>query len=287
MKKTKQKYDFDNQSLVEIRTMVASERKRKDTSDYHYHSFCQVVIVQQGSVTFLVDSISVVVNNSSVLMLGNELPHGVVSISDDAIVTVIHVQYNVFSWIRDIVDMENSFNFIGNSRFGYIYSSRSLNKKLISLSHKIIKSNGFKRISIFFEILSFLQNDDSRRRIVLAENSIDPKNRVAKQTSVERVINYLYKNFDQELNLSLLSQIVNMNISSLCRAFKKKSGVTITNFINRLRIEKACQLLINTEMSISEIAFYVGYNSFSHFSSQFMRIVRQSPSDYRKTVNIQ
>ncbi|WP_074435132.1 helix-turn-helix domain-containing protein [Bacteroides timonensis] len=72
------------------------------------------------------------------------------------------------------------------------------------------------------------------------------------------------------------------NASSLCRAFKKACGSTIFQFINRLRIEKACSLLKNTDLSITQIAYQVGFNSLAHFNNQFKKFARTLPGVYRK-----
>ena len=63
--------------------------------------------------------------------------------------------------------------------------------------------------------------------------------------------------------------------------FKKITGVNFTDYVSRVRIEKAKDLLLNPNLRISEIAYVVGFQSLTHFNRVFKRILGQSPTDYR------
>jgi AraC-like DNA-binding protein len=63
--------------------------------------------------------------------------------------------------------------------------------------------------------------------------------------------------------------------------FKKVTGINFTDFLTRMRLERAKNLLLNPNMRISEIAFEVGFQSLTHFNRVFKRILGQSPTDYR------
>ena len=82
-----------------------------------------------------------------------------------------------------------------------------------------------------------------------------------------------------------VAQAANQNPTALCRSFKRVAGCTILQFLNRLRIEKACQLLQSTDMTVSQIAFQVGFNTFAHFSTQFKSRLGLSPTDFRNKLN--
>lgn len=100
------------------------------------------------------------------------------------------------------------------------------------------------------------------------------------QAATEKAIDYLYKHFQKELVLEDIAKYANQNPSALCCSFKKRTGYTIFQFANRLRIEQACQLLKSTDLNVTQVAFQVGFNSFSSFSVQFQRIVHLSPTEY-------
>jgi AraC-like DNA-binding protein len=63
--------------------------------------------------------------------------------------------------------------------------------------------------------------------------------------------------------------------------FRKITGINFTDYLARLRIERAKNLLLNPNLRISEIAFEVGFQSLTHFNRVFKRVLGQSPTDYR------
>ncbi len=68
----------------------------------------------------------------------------------------------------------------------------------------------------------------------------------------------------------------------LCRTFKKLTGYTVIQYINILKIQKACDLLHETRKSITEIALDCGFNSTMYFCKTFKAILNITPTDYRK-----
>ncbi len=67
----------------------------------------------------------------------------------------------------------------------------------------------------------------------------------------------------------------------MCKIFKAATGMTLTEFIGRLRIEWAKQLLLHRSLSVSEIALEVGFNSLSQFNRLFSRYVGRPPTRFR------
>lgn len=74
-----------------------------------------------------------------------------------------------------------------------------------------------------------------------------------------------------------------MNTSTFyfCKLFKKATGLTFTDYLSRVRIEKAKNLLLNPNLRVSEIAYEVGFQSLTHFNRMFRKLAGQSPTHYR------
>jgi AraC-like DNA-binding protein len=102
--------------------------------------------------------------------------------------------------------------------------------------------------------------------------------------SVQETIAYIHEHYDQPLSLEDLAGRCGFNPSYFSRVFKEESGTALFEYINRLRIKGACLLLRNSNMSILEIAFAVGYNNVSFFNRYFKRIHLMSPGQYRKKI---
>ncbi len=77
------------------------------------------------------------------------------------------------------------------------------------------------------------------------------------------------------------ARAVNMSAFYFCKMFKKAAGINFTDYLTRVRIERAQNLLLNPNLRISEIGFEVGFQSLTHFNRVFKKIAGQSPTDYR------
>jgi AraC-like DNA-binding protein len=92
---------------------------------------------------------------------------------------------------------------------------------------------------------------------------------------------YIREHAADALSLAAVAARYGMNPSYFSRLFRKQTGLTLVELINKTRIQKSCQLLKRTEASIVEIAVAAGYNNLSHFNRYFRRIVGMSPREYR------
>ncbi|MDA3958191.1 AraC family transcriptional regulator [Oceanispirochaeta sp.] len=102
--------------------------------------------------------------------------------------------------------------------------------------------------------------------------------------SVKDTVQYIHDHYDQSLSLNELAHRCAYNPSYFSRVFKEQTGIALFEYINRLRIEGACRLLKNSEMSILDIAFAVGYNNVSFFNRYFKKLHSMSPGEYRRKI---
>jgi AraC-like DNA-binding protein len=90
------------------------------------------------------------------------------------------------------------------------------------------------------------------------------------------------KNYREDVSLENLAGLVNMAEGSLCRFFKMNMGITIFEYLNKIKIEFACKLLMDQNHSMTAVCFDSGFNNLSHFNNQFKKITGVPPSEYRK-----
>ena len=100
------------------------------------------------------------------------------------------------------------------------------------------------------------------------------------------VMNYLKNHYAEPLSLQTLSQMAGYTPQYLSSLFSHDVGISIQEYLQRLRIDEACKLLTNTSLPTAEIAEAVGYRDTRHFSKLFRRYQGSSPRDYRKNNNI-
>jgi len=95
------------------------------------------------------------------------------------------------------------------------------------------------------------------------------------------VYQFLQDRFADDLSLAEIAASAGVHPVYLCRGFKKRQGVTVGAYIRQLRIQRACELLHNSQMPLAEIALQCGFADQSHFSAVFKRSTGTTPSAFR------
>jgi AraC-like DNA-binding protein/ligand-binding sensor protein len=130
-----------------------------------------------------------------------------------------------------------------------------------------------KLLSIFAEHISVVSN----QIVVHRENAESPV--------IKRAKEFIIENQTEDLSLDQVARAVNTSTFHFCKMFKKATGLNFTEYVSRVRIEKARNLLLNQNLRISEIAYEVGFQSLTHFNRVFKKITGQSPTDYRSQLS--
>lgn len=114
-------------------------------------------------------------------------------------------------------------------------------------------------------------------------NSYDPSTIGRQNEMVDDIIHYLNTHYDMPIQLQDLSDQVFTSKSTLCRTFKECTGMTIKEYIQKTRINNACEYLLTTSNKVVDIANTVGYSDLKHFNKVFKRITGLTPIGYRKS----
>jgi len=119
------------------------------------------------------------------------------------------------------------------------------------------------------------------QHLSMVSNQIIVQQANAELPVITRAKEYIRQNQTEELSLGLVARAVNTSTFYFCKLFKKATGLNFTDYVSRVRIEKARNLLLNPNLRISEIAYEVGFQSLTHFNRVFKRISGESPTEYR------
>ena len=103
-------------------------------------------------------------------------------------------------------------------------------------------------------------------------------------SALKTVVDYCSKNYTNELSLALLSEELHISKYYISHMFGSKLNIGFNDYVNSLRISKACLLLSRDELSMTEISSMVGFTTIRTFNRAFLRHTGQSPSDYRKNL---
>ncbi len=104
----------------------------------------------------------------------------------------------------------------------------------------------------------------------------------AENSTIQEVATYIYQNFDKPIYLDDVAKKFNISRSYLSKKFKTTTGFGFKEYLLNVRIKEACRLLLETNKSITEIAFECGFNDSNYFGDAFRRIKGISPNKYRR-----
>jgi AraC-like DNA-binding protein len=97
-----------------------------------------------------------------------------------------------------------------------------------------------------------------------------------------RVLNHLHKRFQEPIRIDALCKVGNISPRSLHRLFVKHTGESVSDYLSKLRIGRACMRLAETDLPVSMIAYEVGLSNLANFNRQFRRVRNMTPTGYRE-----
>jgi AraC-like DNA-binding protein len=124
-------------------------------------------------------------------------------------------------------------------------------------------------LSVFCGHLAMLCN-----QIFIQQNNSEPPN-------ISKARAHIQEHQSEPLSLTKVAAAVGMSSYYFCKQFKKVTGLNFAQYVARLRLEKARNLLLNPNLRVCEIAFEVGFQSLTHFNRLFKKTFGQPPTDYR------
>ncbi|WP_163540058.1 AraC family transcriptional regulator [Gracilibacillus sp. YIM 98692] len=102
------------------------------------------------------------------------------------------------------------------------------------------------------------------------------------QIDMEEIVSYIGEHYNEPLTISNIAQLAHVSERHFSRIFKKQMNQSFTQYLQTIRIEKSCELLVNTSLTVTEICDRVGYKNTDFFRSLFYKKLGLTPSAYRK-----
>jgi AraC-like DNA-binding protein len=115
----------------------------------------------------------------------------------------------------------------------------------------------------------------------MKSNQIVVQQATAEPPLITKAKQFIHDHITEDLSLAQVAAAVHTSVFYFCKQFSKLTGTTFTEYVSRMRVEKAKNLLLNPNLRISEIAYEVGFQSLTHFNRVFKNVVGESPTEYR------
>lgn len=252
----------------------------------HKHNDYQLILINKDKEQFIVDDCMGEYYRGDILLIGRNVPHCFAATGNNNLFEnckMLHFRHELFP---EMIDEIEDYRFIGvllkKCQHGLFFRDKKLFVCINRLMNQINTYTGILRINKLLTILDILGRNSNYEPISpVYHNTNNPIN--TNKLPIQRVYNYLYDHFKEDITLNQIAEYSHQNASALCRAFKKETRMNIFSYLNKLRIENACKLLIYSQMNIAEIAYESGFKNLSYFNRVFKQIIGKSPKLYRKS----
>ncbi len=145
---------------------------------------------------------------------------------------------------------------------------------------RIKATHGLQRFAEFSVLLGELVRCSDFR--LLSTVQLQSHDDDAALARISGIVDYLTEHYCENFSMAELCQRVGMTESSFSRYFRRATGNSFTDFVNRLRINKACQLLMETDRYVTNVCYDVGFNNVANFNRRFLQVKGMTPSEFRK-----
>ena len=194
-------------------------------------------------------------------------------------VVVIQFPKELPSWgIFDTDQLRNIRNLLCQPAPGLKFSEETpeaVRERLLRLP----RTEGFEAVQLFFGILHELACADRTQVELIGVQSSDST--LPHSRRINKIVQFVEKNYHHKISLEDVGELVGMSASSVSRFFKQRTRHNFWDYLNGFRIDRAAQMMIETEHTISEISYACGFNNISNFNRVFRERIGTTPSDYR------
>lgn len=165
---------------------------------------------------------------------------------------------------------------------------RKLTESILEYYGSVINPTDFRSIKHFYKFDTYKSYKEHLKRYILVLNDKihDTHERNKNNTQMKEAVDYIYENYDKDLNMAMVSNYISMNYSCFSQTFKEYTGMNFVNYIKEVRINKAKELLQDTNKKVAEIGYEVGYENEKHFMKVFKSVTGISPTEYRKNSDL-
>ncbi|MEM9647865.1 MAG: AraC family transcriptional regulator [Bacteroidota bacterium] len=259
---------------------------------WHYHPEVELVLIKESTGIILLGNDMEKFGPGDIFLIGSNVPHMLLNDkkyflpSSKLRAEALVIHFDEMLMYNDIVKLPEAAEF--NSILSDARNAIKIGFNAKKVAEKQIKAifhmTDFEKIMAILNLLVVLGREKSYK-VLGRGGRVDRSISTNAKHNMDKVYDYIYCNFKDQVELDVIADIACMNRSSFCRYFKKMNKKTISRFVNELRVGYACQLLQEKQYSISAICFESGFNNISNFNRQFRKIMCVSPSEYIEKFN--
>ena len=249
------------------------ENPRGMTQPHHHNDF-EIYFLLSGNRKYFIQNTIYTLRPNQIVIFKPNIPHQVtVNLNIPYERQLLYIAPTFFS---EILNNNPSIEKIVNKQF-FNLSNENFTEALgfiTKINEEFKKNDKYSLDSIrniISELLIFLDRNNDTSNIIIDKSDL----------RIQTAINYILEHYSEPISMSECAKVASMNYHAFSKAFQKITAIGFKEFLTRLRIDKAIELLETTTYSITKIAELVGFSSDNYFSTAFKSLHNITPREYR------
>lgn len=247
----------------------------------HWHSSIEIFFVLSGTVDLIYNGEKYMLKKDDVFLVNSNKIHGLTSNSENIVIAAQIEESFIKTNYKDIDSIEFDCKSVSYENEPQAFQAmRKILAKIVWAYNKEGDGYEIKINSLLLGLIYILTNNFRVK--------VNIKNKHANNKHLDRlirIINYVKENFNNDISLTKVAEKEYLTPQYLSKFFEKNMGINFLTYVNKIRLQHALDDLINTENSITDIAFNSGFPNVKSFISVFKLAYNQTPSIYRKNIN--
>jgi AraC-like DNA-binding protein len=279
-----QKTPISEDRILEVKHLVEPHFD----PNWHFHGEYQLFQVVRGTGTKFIGDYVGPFRQGELVLTGPNLPHLWRSDQEyfnglpDLVTEGIVIYFTDHFFGNDFLHKQEMFkikHLLQKAQRGMEFKVGTL-RKACEMMKSLTAAEDFERVLLFLNLLNLLANSSGYQ--LLASEGYSNSLKETETERMNRVHEYVLKNFQSKVSLEEAAMIANLSPTSFSRYFKMHANKTFSDFVTEIRIGYACKLLINQNMDVAQVCYESGFNTPSNFNKQFKAIMHYTPLVYKK-----
>lgn len=264
---------------------VRVDKADKLLNNWHYHPELELLLIKNSTGTSIIGDKIENFNGRYLVLIGSNLPHTFIhekseEDESDKEAIVIHFYENFWgSTFMNLPEMQDILTLMQVSKLGIKVNAHA-QKSIIPIIERMPKASALDKLMGLLEILKILSTKKDYSLITSKGFTYEASDE--NESRINKIHDFTIKNFDREITIDEVADLLNLTKESFCRFFKKTTRKTYFQFLIEFRIGQACRMLVEDDMTIKEIGYNCGYENLSNFYHQFKKVMGKSPMQYQK-----
>ena len=256
------------------------------TVRWHFHPEYELHIIVATNGRYFVGDFIGEFEPGNLILTGPNLPHNWVS--DIPVDTSVPLRCRIIQFSEDFIggvmgvfpELAALGPLLESSRRGLRFTAET-SRLVAPIMEEMMTAQGVRRIELFMIIAGMLSRAQGAEMLASANYLPDPSGYMS--AGMNKALAYIREHLTTPFSEADLAGIAGQSTSAFSRAFRRHTGMSLVQYVKRLRINLACQILMSDEQAaITEICFEVGFNNLSNFNRQFLAEKGMPPSQFRR-----